>query len=685
LRQATLISPPVFRLADRSGCRVPLESDTGAIAHIFVLEDDIVRLVVLPDGEMKQPKTWAIAPGEDDVPYEGRERFDTSGFSCPNFALNESADRIEISTKRVRLSIKLNGFFCSWSLATDEGWSEVARDRPTQAYDFGWWDGKVRHYLARDPAEQYYGLGEKTGALDRAGRRFRMAGTDAMGYDAEVSDPLYKHTPFYITRRTDGLCFGLFYDTLSDCVFDMGCERNNYHGLYRTFEADHGDLDLTFIAGPHVADVAERFTWLTGRPAETPDWALRYSGSTMSYTDAPDAQEQMNGFLAKLDEYTIPCSSFHLSSGYSSIGGKRYVFHWNREKFPDPHKFFADYAKAGIRVLPNVKPALLLDHPRYAEAASQGLFLANADGTPALEQFWGAPGSYLDFTNPNTAAWWKENLTRHLLEYGAAAIWNDNNEYDVTNARALANNFGNPIPAHQTKPLQSLLMARASREALREHKPGEIPFVVSRSGMAGMQRYVQTWSGDNYTSWKTLKFNIRMGLGLALSGVSNIGHDIGGFDGPPPDRELFLRWLGFGIFMPRFTIHSWKPDAIATEPWMYPDALDTVRALFSLREELIPHIAEALRDYRDTYKPAVRPLFYDFPDDPNAWHDTDQFLLGRSILVAPVVEEGATSARVYLPAGADWKNRWTGTVHKGAQVLDCEAPLDQPPFFLRTA
>ena len=181
--------------------------------------------------------------------------------------------------------------------------------------------------------------------MDRSGRRFRLQNIDPMGYDARTSDPLYKHIPFYIARKPKtGAAVGLFYDTLSDCAFDFGCEHSNYHGPYRSFEAEHGDLDLYVIAGPKIADITRRFTWLTGRPAATPDWALGYSGSTMSYTDAPDAQGQMGKFLTSLAEHDIPCTSFHFSSGYTSIGDKRYVFHWNRDKFPDPKAFVQSYA-----------------------------------------------------------------------------------------------------------------------------------------------------------------------------------------------------------------------------------------------------------------------------------------------------------------------------------------------------
>jgi alpha-glucosidase len=685
MRRATLDQPPVFHLAGREGARLTLASDTGAVAHVFVLEEDVIRLLVLPDGGLRHPRSWTVAPGAEDVPSEGRDRFDTAGLACPSFAWDQAdPDLLVVSTSRLKLTVELRALRCRWEVWLDGAWSEAARDRPTQAYDFGWWNGTPRHYLARSPGEQYFGLGERSGPMDRAGRRFRLSNLDAMGYDARTSDPLYKHIPFYITRRSDsGLAFGLFYDTLSDCVFDFGCEHSNYHGPYRYFAAEHGDVDLYVLAGPTVADVTRRFTWLTGRPAETPDWALGYSGSAMGYADAPDAAVQLEGFLAELAEHDIPCTSFHLSSGYTTIGARRHVFHWNREKFPDLAGLFARFAEAGVKVVANIKPVLLTDNPAFAAAARAGLLLADADGQPVLEQFWDGVGAYVDFTNPRAADWWTGQVKARLLEFGITATWNDNNEYEVLNPRTLAYGFGEAFPAREMKPLQTLLMLRASRRAQVAHAPDEPPFLISRAGFAGMQRYAQTWSGDNRTSWETLKWNIPMGLGLALSGVSSIGHDVGGFAGPKPDAELFVRWVGLGVFLPRFSIHSWNDDDSVNAPWMHPEILGDVRALMRLRERLIPYIGALLQRYRDAYEPVMRPLFHDFPDDPEAWVETDDFLLGDAIFVAPVTAPGVATRRVRLPAGAHWRDAWTGKVFPGAATLDRPAPYAQPPFFIR--
>jgi alpha-glucosidase len=670
---STLRNPPFFHLAARDGNHLTLASDGPAIAHVFVLEDDIIRVMVLPDGVLKQPRSWAIAPGLDDVPDAGRDRFDLSGFALPDFTLEESDGKLNVQTAKLRLTIKLAGFFCSWKTSG----VTVLRDRPTQAYDFGWWDGKPRHYLVRDRAERYFGLGERSGDTDRAGRRFRMSNVDAMGYSARNSDPLYKHIPFYITLR-DGALAGLFYDTLSDCTFDLGAERSNYHGLFRSFAADHGDLDYYVIAGS-VAEITRRFTWLTGRPAFLPRWSLGYSGSTMSYTDAPDAQAQMACFLEKCEQHDILCDSFHLSSGYTSIGDNRYVFNWNRDKFPDPAAFVRSYEEKGVHLIPNIKPALLHDHPLFSEAQEKGLLITAADGAPEWVQFWGAAGAYLDFTNPATREWWKAKVKSALLDYGMGSTWNDNNEFEIVSPAARCHAGA----AIESKPLQTLLMMRASREAQVAHAPDRRPFLVSRAGAAGMQRYVQTWSGDNYTSWETLKYNVKMGLGLALSGISNTGHDVGGFDGPKPDAELFVRWVGFGIFMPRFSIHSWNDDRTANEPWMHESVTPAIRDLIRLRYRLLPYLYDLMWKYASDYEPAIRPAFHDFPDDPLCLEENDDMLLGRALLVAPVVEPGVASREVHLPAGTRWFDYWTGEVFEGGRTVTRPAPFRRPPLLAR--
>jgi alpha-glucosidase len=625
------------------------------------------------------PPSWAIAAGAEDIAEPGRDRMDLAGFTCPEPSVEAAEGTLVVATARIRVTIVLHGLHCSWEQHDGATWQSMAADRPTQAYDFGWWDGRAHHYLERRPGDRHYALGERAGAMDRTGRRFNLTSLDPMGYDAEQSDPLYKAIPYVLVADAAGRCHGEFHDTLARVSYDFGQELDNYHGPYRHIVADHGDVDVWMIAGPDPLAVTRRFTWLTGRPALMPAWSLGYSGSTMTYTDAPDAAVQMQGFTAKLAEHDIGCTSFHLSSGYTSIGDKRYVFQWNRDKFPDPAAFVKSYANAGVRLVPNIKPAMLLDHPLIDAVREGGLLIADQSGEETQAQFWDAPGVYLDFTNPATATWWKGQVTTALLEQGIEATWNDNNEYEVWDARARVHGFGTPRAAAEMLPLQPLLMMRASRAAQIAYALGRRPYVVTRSGMAGLQRYAQTWSGDNRTEWKTLRYNLKMGLGLALSGISNSGHDVGGFAGPPPDAELLLRWVQAGVLMPRFSIHSWNDDRSVNEPWMHPDALPAIQRLMALRQTLLPFFGDLLLRYSRDFEPIVRPVWLDHPDDAAAWIDGDDHLIGHDVLAAIVVEQGAATRSVRLPGQDDWYDVWTGAHYAGGTTVAVRAPIDGPP------
>jgi len=222
-------------------------------------------------------------------------------------------------------------------------------------------------------------------------------------------------------------------------------------------------------------------------------------------------------------------------------------------------------------------------------------------------------------------------------------------------------------------------MMRASRRAQIEARPDEHPYVVTRSGMAGLQRYAQTWTGDNRTEWKTLRYNARMAIGLALSGVSNSGHDVGGFAGPAPDAELLVRWVQAGVLMPRFSIHSWNDDRTVNEPWMYAEALPAIQAMLRLRQRLVPFFYDLLLRYHADYAPMVLPTWAVFPNDPHCWEEIDEHLLGPNLLAAPVMEAGATERRLYLPDGADWTHVWTGKTFDGGAQVTVPAPLDSPP------
>jgi alpha-glucosidase len=378
-------------------------------------------------------------------------------------------------------------------------------------------------------------------------------------------------------------------------------------------------------------------------------------------------------------------SAFHFGSGYTSIGQRRYVFTRNRSKFPEPRAAIEKFRHQNVRVVVNLKPCLLDDHPAYAEVAARGAFVSDAKThLPCIGQFWDGEGAHLDFTHPDGIRWWQESLRREVLDYGIDAGWNDNNEYEIWDDYGSSHGFGQPLPIDRSRPLQALLMTRATAEAQAAHRPGERVYTVTRAGPPGIQRYAQTWSGDNTTSWHTLRWNLRMGLTMSLSGMFNTGHDVGGFSGPVPDPELLVRWVQNGVFSPRFIMNSWKPGGEVNTPWLHPEALEPIRAAIRFRYRLMPYLYTLFRRAAVFGEPLLRPLFYEFEKDPRAFADCDDFMCGPELLVANVVEAGVRERSVYLPRGPEgWYDFDTGAYHQAGSEVTVAAPLSRIPMFAR--
>ncbi len=678
-----LINPTQFTLSDPNAHPLVLTGTRGERFQISVLENNLIRIQLFPDGKPRLDRTWTIVGRDGCMPREGRARDDLSPFPLPAFQCTAQDGSIHVQTQQLRLEISLGNFAINWF---DTAGHSIAADLAGRAYVYDRAGTGVWHYLEHRPGEHYFGFGERGGELDKVGRRMRMLDLDAFNYDAEKTDPLYKHFPFYITfiPHTQ-TAYGLFYDNLAASLFEMGGEIDAYHKRYRYYQAEDGDIDYYLIYGPSIEQVVEKFSALIGRPILPPRWSLGYLGSTMSYTEAPDAQTQLRRFVQLCDEHQIPCDLFHLSSGYTlDENEKRNVFTWNRNRIPDPKAMVENFTRAGIKLAPNIKPALLLTHPRYAEVAAFGGFIKQADSdAPEIVAFWGGPASYLDFTHPQTYAWWKQNVREQLLEYGIVSTWNDNNEFELWDDDARCAGFGEPFRITHARPLQTLLMARASYEAQQEYRPDERPYLISRSGCPGVQRYAQTWSGDNYSNWETLKYNIPMGLGLSLSGAPNTGHDVGGFGGDAPSPELFVRWVQNGVFHPRFTIHSYHADGSVNEPWMYPKVLPIIRHWIEFRYRLIPYLYTLLFESAQTGRPIIRPMVYEFPGDSKCQTESFDFMLGPNLLVASVLDDGARHRPVYLPALTEWCDWYTGEWHSGDQVISADAPLERIPLFVR--
>lgn len=655
------------------GSTVVAELDGLHELTLSSLKPGIFRVLLKKGKALRFNRTWSIACGAASVPWEGLEREGAGGEQQPLHLTGRS-----VECGDVRLEINTSPFFLRWVYRGNE----VLCERETGAVALGRRDHRIWHFHRLREESRFYGLGERTGEIDRRGRSFEMRNVDPMGYDARTTDPMYKHIPFYIEQNSDGFV-GVFYDNYATARFNFGEEIDNYHGPFTSYRAEDGDLDFYVFLYPTLLEVTSAFSWLTGRTYFPPKWSLGYSTTSMHYTDVENAQERIEQFLAEADKHEIPVKSFKYGSGYTSREGKRYVFTWNDSKFPQPKRLSEEFHRRGIRLNANIKPVLLGDHPLYKEALP--LFVRDSeDDVQEISRFWDDSGSHLDFTNPQTVTWWQSHVKEKLLDYGIDATWNDNNEYVIWDDEARCHGFGEEIPVGLIRPLMSLWMTRASHEAVQAEKPGQRVWSISRCGCPGLQRYAQTWSGDNYTCWETLEYNNKMALGLSLSGIYNIGHDVGGFAGPPPDPELLARWFFIGAFVPRFGVNSWKPDGTITEPWMHAESLPAIKRALAVRMRFLPFLYSLMKRSCDDYTPLLRPTFMNFPEDESCLKHTTEFMWGENLLVAPVLKSGEVKRRVYLPTWeSGWWCVWSGKHYQGGMECQVEAPWDTIPLFVR--
>ena len=662
-----------------------LSIDIGTAKYrLFLLNDNIVRIRCTFASEFKPEASYALVMTAWQDHMDDLLRGERKSVAAINTTYEDRNTYILLTTKKLDIKVYKDPFAIEILDKDGNILHSDLKERACLQDDLG----RLYHYSCMDDGDNFYGFGEKAGYLNKKNRRMRMHNVDTIGYDSELTDPLYKHIPFYIKLNSrDNIASGLFYHNSYDSVFDMGCERSGYYNKFSYFCADGGELDIFFIYGPKIKDVIKHYTDLTGKTVFPTKYSLGYMGSTMYYTELDnDADEAILQFLDKCKEEEIPCDGFFLSSGYTTgQDGKRYVFNWNYDRFKNPKEFVKKMKEKGADLAPNVKPGMLTTHPLYSEFdAAEAYIKDEYDEKSQTDRYWGGQASFVDFTNPKGRELWKKHLKEEIVSLGVTSIWNDNNEYEINNSASVCYYEGLKQGVNALRPIMPNLMALMAQKTVLEVYPNSRPYVVSRAGFAGIQRYAQTWAGDNNTSWKSLKFNVPVILGMGLSGVANQGCDIGGFFGPAPDPELFVRWIQNGIFQPRFSIHSCNTDNTVTEPWMFLSYTKYVREAIQLRYRLVPYLYSLLAEAATEGSPIMRPLVYEFQEDHNVLEESFDFMIGSSLLVANVLEEGVKTKKVYLPAGATWFNWHTKERYEGGQTIEIEVSLDSIPMFIRS-
>ncbi|CAK7246382.1 MAG: hypothetical protein STHCBS139747_008012 [Sporothrix thermara] len=652
-------------------------------------------------------RTTFTSPSHPLPPFPSAQRLTASSSSSSSPKIDTAAKTASVTDGDITATVDWTGAPIV-SLTRADVAKPLYRDMAYRSYVA---DGTgVAHYSNYYKDDLYVGLGEKAGPMNLAGRGFQITATDTFGYDALRTDPLYKHIPLLLhvsppkkakggdnnnnnnKATTPGYCVGLFSSSHSRGTWNVGSEIDGMWGHFKVYRQAYGGLEQYLLVGSSVAEVVKLYASVVGFPLLAPRYMMGYVSGGMKYSmeDEPRAGDVIVDFIDKCAAHDIPVSAFQMSSGYTiseQPPKTRNVFTWNYHRFPDPRAFTAACHKRGVRLLANIKPYVLANHPAWpALKEANALFkdpARDASVDPlqtGMARLWSAgggesgEGSHIDFTSKAGFQWWYDGC-KALKEVGIDAMWNDNNEYNIFSDdwECALETVPSPAPPGKISPKVGLwgramhteLMGKSSHDACVDAAPDERPLVLTRSATAGTLRYAcSSWSGDNITSWDGMRGANAISLNAGVSLLQCYGHDIGGFEGPQPTPEHLVRWVQIGVHQPRFAINCYKTSdednlvGAVIEPWMHPTVTPIIRDAIKRRYELIPYTySGALLSHLEAL-PSMRWTGWGYESDPEVWTpamlagDT-QFWFGDALLIGGVYAPGESTARMYLPVGDD--------------------------------
>jgi alpha-glucosidase len=627
----------------------------NALLNVYVVENNIIRFRYTEDKEFSKAPSYAVI---------------NSALKKENFTFTDKGEYFLLTTKELNVEISKNP--CRISIY-DSKMNLINEDEKSFGVSFD--EDKVKCYKKLFNDESFFGLGEKTGGLNKKGNQYTMWNTDHPAYD-NTWDPLYVSIPFFIGVRNTK-AYGIFFDNTYKSYFNMGASNNRFYW----FGADNGEMNYYFIYGPEIKKVITSYTELTGRMQLPPMWALGYQQSKWSYCPESTVKRTAKTFR----EEKIPCDVIYLDIDY--MNGYR-VFTWNKNRFPNPVKMLNDLKNEGFKIIPIIDPGVKADTGYFAakEGLSKNLFAKYPDGDVYQGEVWPSWAYFPDFTKKEARDWWGEKLST-LLKDGVSGFWNDMNEPSVWGQAfpdlVQFNDNGYGASHKKIHNVYALEEAKATFDAFQKYSPNERRFLLTRAGFSGIQRYSAVWTGDNVASEEHLKLACLMPLGMGISGISFVGSDVGGFIGLPSHR-LYTRWMELGAFTPFFRGHS-VINQNDKEPWAFGVEVENwVRDIISLRYRLLPFFYNEFYNSSISGLPIMRPMFLDFQNDNECYsvESQYQFMIGDNLLVAPVVSETDNFKKLYLPKGK-WIDWWNNKVYNGNQWIIVDAPIYQIPLFIK--
>ncbi len=588
-----------LRTYTHEGCTLTLDYGGPCVA-ITVLTDRMIRVRLAPDGRFATRRPWAVVRPDDEFPEA-------------SFEIEESGQALVLRT--VSLTVQIARDRGSISFADAQGQPFCADEAGMQWGQATAGPRRVACTKRIEVGEHFFGFGERTGQLDKLGRRLINWTTDPAQSHGPGTDPLYLAIPVFLALRP-GLVYGVFFNNTWRSHFDIGAGQP---GAW-LMEAEGGELDYYVVFGPRPEQMSEGFGTLLGTMPLPPRWALGYHQSRWGHATDALVRELAAEFRAR----DIPCDTIHLDIDH--MDGYR-VFTWDPQSIADPLTLIGDLRREGFRIVTIVDPGVKVDpdYRVYRAGLERDVFVRRADGAAFHGNVWPDSAVFADYMRPEVREWWGD-MQKALVDVGVSGIWNDMNEPTVFELPfsegvgqvgtmaldTIQGPEGERTTHDEVHNLYGYGMARASYEGLRRHRSKERPFVLTRSGFAGVQQWSACWMGDNSSWWEHLELAMAQLMNMGLSGVPFVGTDIGGFNGNA-SGELFARWMQFGVLSPFCRSHSML-DTAHHEPWSFGPQVEAIcREFLRLRYRLLPYLYSLFWEAAQRGTPVLRPLLYHFP------------------------------------------------------------------------
>ena len=594
-----------------------------------------------------------------------------------DIGVNEESSAYEIFTSKLRIRINKNPMQIQ---IFDKYQKLIYSDFKDQGHVSDAKGVKACKVLRSD--EQFFGLGEKTGTLNRRGKNYKMWNSDRPCYSV-TEDPIAKSIPFFMSSYR----YGIFLDNTYKTEFKFGTESSDFY----SFEAPDGAFVYYFIYGKDYKEIQQQYIALTGQPIMPPKWALGFAQSRGLYTKENQALE----VAAEFRKRKIPIDIIYQDIGWTQ---NLQDFEWRKGNYTNPKAMLKKLKDNGFKMIVSQDPVVSQkDNKQWAEADKLGYFVKDVRTNKAYDMPWpwGGNCGVVDFTIPEVADWWGK-YQQKPIDDGISGFWTDmgepawSNEED-TDRLNMKHHIGMHDEIHN---IYGLTWDKVVKEQFEKRNPNQRIFQMTRSAYAGLQRYTFGWTNDSGSGsdvldgWAQMENQVAVGISAGLGGIPFWTTDISGYCGDitdyPAMAELYTRWMQFGIFCPLSRAHHEGDNAV--EPWMFGEVAEkNTKAAIELKYQLFPYLYTYSRKAHDIGLPITRGLFMEYPNDAEAAKIDNQFMFGEELLVAPVLKKGERVKRVYFPDGEwiDFNDK--KTEYLGGQTVVYKAPLNTIPIFVRKA